>query len=136
MNMERPGVGVGVCVRKDGKVLLGKRINCVGVGMWAFPGGHVEMYEDPMETVIRETAEETSLKIQNPTFACFVNTFQKDIGEHYVTLVYIADAADEPKNMEPHKCEKWEWFPLGELPDPLFWATRKFIESGYNPFKS
>ena len=30
--IERPKIGVGVCVIKDGKVLLGKRLNAHGQG--------------------------------------------------------------------------------------------------------
>jgi 8-oxo-dGTP diphosphatase len=37
---DRPKVGVGVCIVKDNKVLLGKRKNSHGDGTWAFPGGH------------------------------------------------------------------------------------------------
>ena len=33
----RPKVGVGVIVRKDGKILLGKRRNAHGDGTWSFP---------------------------------------------------------------------------------------------------
>jgi len=41
----RPYIGVGVCVVKDGKVLLGKRQNAHGDGCWCFPGGHLEFKE-------------------------------------------------------------------------------------------
>lgn len=37
-----PKVGIGVIVRKDNQILLGKRKNSHGDGCWAFPGGHLE----------------------------------------------------------------------------------------------
>lgn len=37
MENNRPKVGVGVAIIKDGKVLLGKRKNAHGEGTWSFP---------------------------------------------------------------------------------------------------
>jgi 8-oxo-dGTP diphosphatase len=39
MEPNRPKVGVGVFILKDGKVLLAKRKNAHGEGSYAFPGG-------------------------------------------------------------------------------------------------
>ncbi|KKW20126.1 MAG: hypothetical protein UY63_C0001G0031 [Parcubacteria group bacterium GW2011_GWA2_51_10] len=133
--MERPGVGVGVCIKYDGKVLFGKRKNCVGAGMWGFPGGHLEMYEDPADCAKREILEETGLELENVRYAGYTNTFQHDIREHYVTLYFSADSlSGDARNAEPDKCDALEWREWDRLPAPLFWATRKFVETGYNPF--
>lgn len=40
-NKNRPKVGLGVFIMKDGKVLLGKRKNAHGDDDWCFPGGHL-----------------------------------------------------------------------------------------------
>ena len=40
-----PRVGIGVIIRKDNKILLGKRKNAHGEGSWCFPGGHLEFNE-------------------------------------------------------------------------------------------
>lgn len=52
---------------KNKKVLLmyNKKLN-----KWLQPGGHIESYETPIETAIRETFEETgiNIKIIGPTF--------------------------------------------------------------------
>ena len=42
---QRPKVGIGVMVFKDGKVLMGKRKSSHGEGEWAWPGGHLEYME-------------------------------------------------------------------------------------------
>jgi len=42
-----PRVGVAVIVRRDTRVLLGRRLSAThGAGTWQFPGGHLEMFED------------------------------------------------------------------------------------------
>ena len=63
--MERPGVGLAVIVMKDSKVLLGKRKNSHGEGKWAFPGGHVEKFEELSDTAMRELEEETGFTKEN-----------------------------------------------------------------------
>lgn len=46
---------------KDKKVLL---VNHKKLGVWLYPGGHVEKNETPDQAVIRETKEETGLDIE------------------------------------------------------------------------
>ena len=53
--MDRPKVGVGVIVVKEGKVLLQRRRGAHGEGTWGFPGGHLEFKESWEECAKRET---------------------------------------------------------------------------------
>ncbi|MDD5528164.1 MAG: NUDIX domain-containing protein [Patescibacteria group bacterium] len=46
---------------KDKKVLL---VHHRKLGVWLYPGGHVESYETPDQTVIREVREETGLSVE------------------------------------------------------------------------
>lgn len=134
--MEYPGVGVGVYIRKEGKVLLGLRKSEHGKGEWCAPGGKMDMNESPEACAIRETFEETGLEIENVRFVGITNDIWQNVGTHYVTLSFVADwKAGEVRLMEPDKCEKWEWFAWGDFPEPLFLSTRNFIKDGYNPFK-
>lgn len=136
MNMQDfPRVGIGVCVRHEGKVLFIKRSGVSGDGMWCFPGGHLDMYEEIEDGARREVREEVGLEITEPKFIALTNTHNKDIGKHYVTLFYLADViSGEARNMEPNKCSQVDWFSWSALPEPLFWPTRKLVDSGYNPF--
>ena len=45
MDENKPKVGMGIMILKDGKILLGKRKNSHGSGEYAFPGGHLEYME-------------------------------------------------------------------------------------------
>lgn len=58
-----PKVAAGVLVERDGKVLLVRRNNEPGLGMWSFPAGFVNAFEDPAATAVRECAEETGLQV-------------------------------------------------------------------------
>ena len=63
--MDRPLVGVGVFIKRDGKYLLGKRKGAHGAGQWSLPGGHLEGGESFEDCCIREVKEETGLDISN-----------------------------------------------------------------------
>lgn len=118
---ERPKIGVGVCIVKDNKVLLGKRLNSHGSGEWAFPGGHLEFGESLAECAQREVAEETGLVIGNIRRGPYTEDFFYEQNKHYITIVMVADyISGTPAVLEPHKCEQWQWFDLNQLPTPLF----------------
>ncbi len=129
MQQKIPRVGVGVLIVKGGKVLLGKRRNAHGEGSWCFPGGHLEFGETPEQCAVRETLEETGLRIRNLRRSGFTNDFFEKEGKHYITVFLAAEwESGEARVMEPEKCEKWEWFLPSGLPEPLFIPTKNFLE--------
>ena len=85
--MQRPRVGVGVFVNKDGKILVGKRKGSHGAGTWALPGGHLEPGESFEACCKREVLEETGLTIKNISPVVFTNDIFHDEGVHYITLL-------------------------------------------------
>ena len=131
----RPKVGVGVCIVKEGKVLLGKRRNAHGDGSWCFPGGHLEFNESWADCAERETMEEIGIKIKNIRFATATNDLFTKENRHYVTIIMLADYdSGEVQNLEPEKCEKWEWFEWEHLPRPLFMPQQNLLMQNFNPF--
>lgn len=92
------------------------------------------MYETLEENVMRETMEEAGIEIVNIQFMTFTNDFSQKAGVHYVTLHFVADwKSGTPADVEPDKIGDWAWYAWDSLPEPLFYPTRTFIESGYNP---
>jgi len=133
---DRPKIGVGVIVIKDGKVLLGKRKNAHGDGSWSFPGGHLEFNEEVEDCAIRETKEEAGISIKNIRNGFYTNDIFEKEKKHYITLFVIADYDSGNVNIkEPEKCERWEWFYWGKLPKPLFLPIENLLKQRFDPFK-
>jgi 8-oxo-dGTP diphosphatase len=132
--MNKPETGIGVCIIKERKVLLGKRINSHGAGTWSFPGGHLEMYETWESCARREVLEESNLNIKNERFAGITNDIFREEKKHYITIFILADyESGELKVMEPEKCSEWQWFSWDKLPEPLFKPIENLIIQGFKP---
>lgn len=56
-----PIIGVGAVVLNDNSILLVRRRNPPGEGLWSIPGGKLNVGEDIREGVLRELGEETGL---------------------------------------------------------------------------
>lgn len=126
----RPKVGVGVMVMKNGKILLGRRIDSDGSnGEYQFAGGHLEHLEKVVDCAKREVMEEAGIEIENVRFHCLNNT-AKYLPKHYINVGVIADwKSGEPEVREPHKCAGWGWYDLDSLPTPLFESIPNFIQA-------
>jgi 8-oxo-dGTP diphosphatase len=137
MEINRPRVGVGVLVIRDGWVLLGKRKGAHGAGTWAPPGGHLEFGETVEQCAKRETLEETGLVLDSVCPGPFTNNIFADEKKHYVTLFVTSSwFFGEPKLLEPDRCSGWEWFDWTQLPTPLFKSVEALLSLGYTPFRS
>lgn len=125
---ERPKVGVGVIVLRDGKILLGERLASHGSGTYSLPGGHLEFGETFEETAQREVAEETGLEdITIKGLVSVANDIAYDT--HYVTLCILTESAEgEPYPAEPEKCQGWRWYDPDNLPENIFLPSKKAIE--------
>jgi mutator protein MutT len=90
---ERPIVGVGAVIVKDGKVLLVKRRYEPLAGRWSLPGGTLELGETLEEGVAREMREETGLEVEvGPVIEVFDRIMADDarrIRYHFVLVDYL-----------------------------------------------
>ncbi|OVA06765.1 NUDIX hydrolase domain [Macleaya cordata] len=149
-----PRVAVVVFVIKYNTVLLGKRLSSIGHSTFALPGGHLEFGESFEECAAREVKEETGLDIEKMEFLTVTNnvipaaaaaadsssnskTVLVPPAAHYVTIFVRAVLKEEtqmPQNMEPTKCDGWDWYEWEHLPQPLFRPLEVMVQSGFNPF--
>ena len=132
-NENRPYLAVDAVILryKKGKlqVLLGKRgQNVAGAGKWHVPGGHVKEGEKLVEAVKREVKEETGLDIKIDQIVWVEENFENNM--HHVTIdiaCWLKDKTQKPSNLEPDKCEGWQWFDIDNLPSPL-WKLKEFFK--------
>jgi 8-oxo-dGTP diphosphatase len=93
-----PRVGVGAVVVKDGRVLLVKRGKPPSLGMWAIPGGRVELGETLQQAVERELLEETGITVRagSPilTFDVIIRDDDSRVRFHYVIVDMLAEYID------------------------------------------
>ena len=130
--IQKPKVGVGIMILKNGKVLLGKRKGSHGEGEFAFPGGHLEYMESFANCAKREIAEECGIKVKNIRFQ-FLANITKYTPNHYVHIGLLADwKSGEPKVLEPDKSESWSWYNITHLPSPIFEMCQLAIDSYKN----
>lgn len=123
-----PQIGAGAIIIKDGKTLLAKRKGSHGSGMWGSIGGHVKFGETPTDAVKREAMEELGIKIDNLQFVTCMNLLKEN--KHYLDITFTAEIiSGESKIQEPHRIEETAWFPLDNLPTPLFEPVRIALES-------
>lgn len=131
----KPGLGVGVLVLKDNKVLLGLRnpdkvkasSELQGQGTWTMPGGKVEWMETLEEAAKRELEEETSLIATDLEIFSVSDDIKGEA--HYVTMGFLAkDYTGEVKTMEPETILEWKWFDIDGLPENMYMPSAKCIE--------
>lgn len=130
MNEKHTRVGIGVIIRKDGKVLIGQRLISHGKGTRETPGGHLEFQEHPFDGAKRETLEETGITIKNCQFIGFTNDIHPSEDKHYITIMVLADYdSGELQPMEPDKCAKRERLKREDFPSPRFLCMETLIKS-------
>ncbi len=132
------GVGVGVALIKDGKVLLGHRhedpekagSELHGEGTWTIQGGRVEFGETIVGAACREALEEADIKL-DPKDLKLVSVGNERVSDaHFVTIGFVCENfSGEPKVMEPDEITEWRWFDLKDLPKPMFLPSEKLLKN-------
>ena len=123
-----PQVGVGAVFVREGRVFLAKRHGTHGEGAWASAGGHLELGESLEECARREALEELGVTVGDLRFLCVSNIIA--YGKHYLDIEFLGDIGDqEPELVEPGSFTDFGWFPLDDLPQPLFQAVWYALDS-------
>ena len=90
-----PRPAVGAIVFKAGRVLLVRRGQPPAQGLWAIPGGSIELGESLQEAAEREILEETSIKIKAGDPVYTFDVVERDdegcVRFHYVIVDLKAD---------------------------------------------
>ncbi len=133
---KKVGVGFGVMIIKNEKILLGRRHSdsnkadseLHGEGTWTMPGGKLEYGESFEDGAKREVFEETGIRLKNVKVIC-VNNDQNEYA-HFVTVgIFADDFEGKPIVKEPDEIVEWRWFELDSLPQPLYFPSAKIINN-------
>lgn len=115
-----PGVGSGLAVLNDGKLLLCKRLKAPEAGHWSIVGGKVDHMEPAADAARREAEEESGLTIHSARFLCLSEQRIETDRQHWISLIYLTeDFSGEVRLMEPDKLSAIGWYSLDDLPQPL-----------------
>jgi len=118
--LDFPGVGTGLAILRDGKLLLYRRTRPPEAGHWNIVGGKVDHMEHSMDAARREAEEESGLSIGRLEFLTVTEQIFDTDRHHWISVIYkTSDTAGEARVMEPEKLPEFGWFVLEELPEPL-----------------
>jgi ADP-ribose pyrophosphatase YjhB (NUDIX family) len=122
---DTPHIVVATLPVIDDRVLLVRRATEPGRGLWAYPGGYLEMGETLEEGALRETLEETGLAVE---ITGLLGVYSRPSGRN-VTVVFEARAerAEEHSNVEVLEVRT---FSAAEIPwDAIaFWTATFALE--------
>jgi 8-oxo-dGTP diphosphatase len=128
---QSPQVAVGAVVFRGDRVLLVKRGKPPAYGLWAIPGGSVQLGERLQEAAQREILEETAIVIKagEPIFT--FDVVERDnrgrVRFHYVIVDLAADyVSGNPRGGDDALDARW--VSAGELADlPVSTTTRTLL---------
>ncbi|MGC4407388.1 NUDIX domain-containing protein [Rhizobium rosettiformans] len=123
-----PGLGVGLAILRDGKLLLCKRMKAPEAGHWNIVGGKVDHMERAEIAARREAEEETGLSIGPIRYLGMTEQLIEADRQHWISLLYVTDdTTGDPQLTEPDKLSEIGWFDLDDLPQPLSVFTQTVL---------
>ena len=119
-NDKNPAFG-GVLIKCNDKVLLCKRSKDLPKHLlpdyWSVPSGYVEPAEEIKTAAIRETYEETKIKLKEDQVK-FLSAFQTFDGKG-VFYDYICEIETEVKPILDFEHSEWGYFTIENIPTPI-----------------
>ena len=110
-----PKLAATCIVERQGAVLMIKRDNQVGFGLWSMPGGYVDRGEVVEEAAAREVLEETGLQVEVKNL---VGLFSE--AGHPVIVVAFAAVETGGRLAAGPEAQDVGFFPLDGLPEMAF----------------
>jgi len=118
-----PLASVDLLVVHEGRLLLMRRLNEPGKGVWFLPGGRIRYGETIRETVLRELEEETGLTPTRIEAKGSMSHLWPDA--HYVTTFFRIDIDDDAVMINSEH-DEYTW--VTELPEDAHSFVREMVE--------
>lgn len=130
---------VDAVVVQSGHILLVKRGDMPGKGLWALPGGFLNQEETMLDGAIRELKEETKIKVPVPVLKGSIKaskTFDapnRSTRGRTITQAFYIDLGfgELPRVKGSDDAEKAFWVPIGKLKQELFFEDHAHIISHF-----
>ena len=117
-------MAVGAIVIRDGSLLMVRRGQEPGLGLWTVPGGRVEKGEYLHEAVTREVKEETGLHVSPSALVGILEV----VGDpHYVIMDFAATVSGDGDPVAAGDADEARWVPLDDVHE--LECTPRFVET-------
>jgi len=124
-----PIPAAGAIIVQNDRVLLVKRAHPPRIGWWCLPAGFMEWNEHPMQTAVREVAEETGLSIE-PTSFFEVYSGNDDPRTNAVLMLYLADVIGGTLKASDDALEA-QYFSFESLPEEVAFESHRQALADY-----
>lgn len=95
--------------------------------LWSFPGGHKEREENPFETAIRETDEETGIKLTKPIEDSFCNIRYENL---FISFIPFRLKELKEVSLDTDELIDARLFPINDLPSDCMDTVYTAIQWG------
>lgn len=92
---------VGGVIRREGRILLSRRVRGADIGKWEFPGGKLERGETPEQALVRELREELGIEVRVGAVEGCVADWNGAKGEGILLMFYGCEiVSGEPQCLD------------------------------------
>ncbi len=116
---DTPLLTVDAVIVEDDKVVLIRRVNPPFQGVWALPGGFVDVGESTEDACAREALEETGLKVKVDSLVGVYSDPGRDPRRHTVSAAYLCGVVGGELEAADDAAEA-RWFSFEDLPELAF----------------
>ena len=115
-----PLISIDLLVKKDNKILLGKRINKPAQGYLFSIGGRVYKNETIDSAMMRIAKDELNFSLKlTPSFIgvfehFYDDSIYQDVSTHYINLAYEIEI-EETLNLPNEQHNEYQWLTIDEL---------------------
>jgi 8-oxo-dGTP diphosphatase len=112
-----------------GRVLLARRADEPGAGLWDLIGGFIDEGEDPLAALRREVREELSVEIEPGEYlGAYPDRYGED-GVYTLNLYWAARLTGGQIEIDESELEEVAWFRADELPGPTEFAFANTVQA-------
>lgn len=118
---KNPRCCAGALILKNDSILLAKRVIEPWRGYWDIPGGYCEAYETPEQCAIRETYEETGIRIKIMNYFGIWNdpASSEDYGDNICIYYKAVPIYDNNGYVFNKEISEINWFQYDKLPEKI-----------------